>query len=95
MGVHTKDTFHPNAYLQHVKGVKSGLRARTKILSLLDTRSANATTIAKETAMSYDAVRHHLLLLETEGTVRRVGKRPSTWLSTGLGQKRLVTYKVH
>jgi predicted transcriptional regulator len=64
--------------------------ARTKILNVLDNRSADAVAIARSVGMSYDAVRHHLRLLEAEGTVRRVGKRPCSWVLTGLGQKRLV-----
>jgi predicted transcriptional regulator len=86
-----KESYHPNAYLQHVKGVKAGLIARTKILNLLDNQTTDATTIAQSVAMSYVAVMHHLWLLEAEGTVRRVGKRPFSWLLTGLGQKRLVS----
>jgi len=39
--------------------------------------------------MSYAAVIDHLRHLEAEGTVRRVGKRPCSWLVTGTGQKRL------
>lgn len=85
-----KEPYHPNAYLQRVKSVKSGLLARTKILNVLDNRSADAATIARSVGMSCDAVRHHLRLLEAEGTVRRVGKRPFSWVLTGLGQKRLV-----
>jgi predicted ArsR family transcriptional regulator len=86
-----KETYHPNAYLQHVKNVKSGLKARTKILNGLDEQPGSASSIAKNTVATYDAVMHHLRLLETEGTVSRRGKRPFIWLITGLGQKRLVS----
>jgi predicted transcriptional regulator len=70
--------------------VKSGLAARTKVLNVLDKHLADAAAIAQETSMSYGAVMYHLRLLETEGTVCRKGKRPYIWMSTGLGQKRLV-----
>jgi predicted ArsR family transcriptional regulator len=74
-----------------VKNVKSGLKTRTKILEALEKNSSDAATIAKAASLSYGVVMHHLRLLENEGTVNRKGKRPYTWLPTGLGQKRLVT----
>ena len=85
-----KGTYHPKAFLHHVKNVKSGLEARTKILNLLDQQPFSAPTIARNIAMSYDAVLYHLHLLEAEATVSRRGKRPRIWVLTGLGQKRLV-----
>jgi DNA-binding transcriptional ArsR family regulator len=85
-----KEAFHPNAYLHRVKNVKSGLKARTKILDVLEKRGADASSISKEIALSYGAVMHHLRLLENEGTLNRKGKRPYLWLPTGLGQKRLI-----
>lgn len=80
---------HPNAYLTCVRNVRNGLTARTKILVLLDTRCFDAAKIAKETAMSYSVVMHHLRLLKDEGTVERKGNKRYIWLATGLGQKRL------
>jgi predicted transcriptional regulator len=76
--------------LERVKNVKRGLKARTKILTALEKRSSNAAAIAKEKALSYGVVIHHLRLLEKEGIVNRKGKRPHFWVLTGLGQKRLV-----
>jgi predicted transcriptional regulator len=73
-----------------VKNVKSGLKARTRILNALETRESAATAIAKLKSLSYGVVMHHLRLLENEGTVSRKGKRPYIWLLTGLGQKRLL-----
>ncbi len=84
-----RQTYHPNAYLKHVKPVKAGLAARTKILNTLDKQPISAPSIAKHSSISYKAARYHLLLLEAEGTVCRKGKKPSIWLSTGMGQKRL------
>jgi hypothetical protein len=85
-----KETYHPNAYLHHVINVKSGLKARTKILGALEMLPDRAGTIARNSGYSYAAVAHHLRLLEAEERVSRRGKRPCIWLLTGLGQKRLV-----
>ena len=71
--------------------MKSGLKARTKILNVLEKRVSDASSIAKEVDLSYGSVMHHLRLLENEGTVNRRGRRPYLWLLTGLGQKRLVS----
>ena len=73
-----------------MKNVKSGLKARTKTLNVLETHASTATSIAKETSLSYGVILHHLRLLENDGTVYRKGKRPYVWLLTGLGQKRLI-----
>jgi predicted ArsR family transcriptional regulator len=87
-----KESYHPKAYLEHVKSVKNGLVARTKILEVLERNSVAASAIAHDAAISYETVRYHLRLLEADGTVRRVGKkRPCLWHLTGLGQKRLVS----
>lgn len=85
-----RETYHPNAYLENVKNIKLGLRARTRILNLLEKLSADAKTVSKEAEMPYGVVMHHLRLLETEGIVERKGSKPYVWLLTGLGQKRLV-----
>jgi DNA-binding transcriptional ArsR family regulator len=84
------ESFHPNAYLKNVRNVLCGLRARTKILVLLETRYFDASRLAKETAMSYGVVMHHLKLLRAEGIVERKGCGKYVWLATGFGQKRLV-----
>ena len=73
-----------------MKNVKNGLKARTKVLNVLETKASGATTIAESKSLSYRVVMHHLHLLETEGTVSRKGKRPYIWMLTGLGQKRLL-----
>ena len=80
---------HPNAYLEHVRNVSSGVKARTKIMEALESKPCNALKLAKEGSLSYSVVMHHLRLLENEGIVQRTGRRPYYWLSTGLGQKRL------
>ena len=70
--------------------MKSGLKARTKILNVLETQVSAAAAIAEGESLSYGVVMHHLRLLENEGTVNRKGKRPYLWVLTGLGQKRLI-----
>jgi predicted transcriptional regulator len=77
--------------LQQIKNIRNGLKARTVLLNLLETRISDASSIAKETSLSYGVVVHHLKLLERENTVLRKGHRPYVWELTGLGQKRLVT----
>jgi predicted transcriptional regulator len=80
---------HPNAYLKNVRNVKSGLKARSKILETLEKKSPDAPRITKNTGLSYNVVTHHLHLLKNEGIITRNGHRPYSWAATGLGQKRL------
>jgi DNA-binding transcriptional ArsR family regulator len=90
-----KETFHPNAYLASIKNTKLGLRARTKILNVLEKLTGDAHEVAKELAkesgLRYAVTMHHLKLLTAEGIVERKGSRPYVWGLTGLGQKRLET----
>lgn len=85
-----REAYHPNAYLSNIKNIKLGLRARTRILNVLDKNSSDAKTIAREAGMHYGAVVHHLRLLEAEGIIERKHGKPYIWMLTGLGQKRLV-----
>ncbi len=85
-----KEAYHPNAYLTNIKNIKLGLKARTKLLSILDKNSVDAKTISKEAGMHYGVVLHHLRLLEAEGIVERKHTKPHIWALTGLGQKRLL-----
>lgn len=84
-----KEVYHPNAYLVDFRNVKPGLRARTVVLNALESVSADAKTIAKQTGLHYGVAMHHLKLLRARGLVQRKGSRPSVWTLTGLGQKRL------
>ncbi len=86
---HIRDAYHPNAYLQHVKSVKSGLSARTKLLNLLENQPLSTSKLARKAEMSYSSARYHLRLLAVEGRVSARGKRPCVWTLTGFGQKRL------
>lgn len=74
-----------------IKNMKLGLRARTRILDVLEKLSVDAKSIAEDAGMSYGVVMHHLKLLEAEGIVNRKGSKPYVWTLTGLGQKRLAT----
>jgi DNA-binding transcriptional ArsR family regulator len=85
-----KEAYHPKAHLSSIKNIRLGLQARTRILNVLDKRSVDAKTIAKETGMHYGVVMHHLRLLEAEGIIERKQSKPHIWVVTGLGQKRLV-----
>ena len=81
--------WHPNACLEKVRNVPSGLKARTKILEILERQPAEAGWLAAQSSLSYGVVLHHLRLLKDEDIVVRRGRRPYVWASTGLGQKRL------
>lgn len=87
--LHIKQTWHPNACLKNIRNVKSGLSARTKILTLLDAEPHSASKLAKQSNLHYNVVMYHLRLLKSEGTVERRGTNRYIWLKTGLGQKRL------
>jgi len=85
-----KESYHPNAYLEDIKNMKLGLRARTKILIVLEKSAADAAAVARQSGQPYGVVMHHLRLLSAEGIVDRKGRRPYVWSLTGIGQKRLV-----
>lgn len=88
-----KEAYHPNAYLSNIRNIKLGLKARTRLLDVLERLSVDAKTIAKETGMPYGVVMHHLRLLEAEGIVKRKDRKPHTWTLSGLGQKRLTSLR--
>jgi predicted transcriptional regulator len=84
-----REAYHPNAYLSNIKNNRLGLRARTRILNLLEKVSVDAKTISKEAEMHYGVVMHHLRLLKAEALVERKPSKPYIWAVTGKGQKRL------
>jgi predicted transcriptional regulator len=86
-----KETYHPNAHLARIKNTKLGLRARTRVLNVLEKLSGDAKEVAKESGLRYAVIMHHLKLLAAEGIVERKGSRPYVWGLTGMGQKRLET----
>ena len=86
-----RETYHPNAHLENIRNIKRGLKARTRILDVLEKFSADGKTVAQNTELPYGVVMHHLKLLEAENIAHRKGNKPYVWLLTGRGQKRLAT----
>jgi hypothetical protein len=84
-----KETYHPNAYLVSIRNMKQGLRARTKILNVLEKSSGDAKAVSRESGLPYGVAMHHLKLLAAETILERKGVRPYIWALTGMGQKRL------
>ncbi|MCL2691285.1 MAG: hypothetical protein FWE56_03395 [Candidatus Bathyarchaeota archaeon] len=82
--------FHPNAYLKNVRNVRCGLVARTKILSFLDNQYCTTRELVNKSDLSYNVVIYHLRLLCHDDIVVHKGGRRYVWLSTGVGQTRLV-----
>jgi hypothetical protein len=81
--------YHPKAFLSLKKNIRPGLIARTKVVSFLEEKEANAKTVAHGTTLSYSVVLHHLHALEVENIVVHGGKRSYVWSLTGAGQQRL------
>jgi len=81
---------HPNAFLSLKRNIQPGLSARTKIISVLETRAFTARKISRETGLSYKAVLYHLHFLEAEKIVHHRGRRSYVWKLTGAGQQKLV-----
>jgi predicted transcriptional regulator len=81
---------HPNAYLKNVRNVRCGLVARTKILLVLDKQYCGTGELVNKTGLSYNVVMYHLRLLWRESIVEHKGGRRYVWLSTGIGQTRLI-----
>jgi predicted transcriptional regulator len=84
-----KEAYHPKAYLSNIKNIRLGLRARTRILNVLDKGPIDAKGISIKTGMHYRVVTHHLRLLGVEGIIESKQGKPHIWSLTGLGQKRL------
>jgi predicted transcriptional regulator len=82
--------FHQNAYLKNVRNVRCGLEARTKILMLLDSQCCSSGELVNKTLLSYNVVLYHLRLLCREGIVGHKGGKRYIWLTTGIGQTRLI-----
>ncbi|MDR2708088.1 MAG: winged helix-turn-helix domain-containing protein [Nitrososphaerota archaeon] len=83
-------TLHPNAYLKKIRNVRCGLKARTKILFLLDVNFCSASELSHKTGFSYNVVMHHLRLMYREGIVEHKGSKRYVWGLTGVGQTRLI-----
>ena len=85
-------TLHPKAYLTSKRNVKAGLIARTKILLALERGTKKVSSLASETALSYDCVAYHLNVMRKDRLVDRTAeKRPFIWGVTPFGQQKLPT----
>ena len=51
---------HPKAYLATKRNVKAGLKARSKILFVLEEAKRSAPHIAKRSGLGYECVTYHL-----------------------------------
>jgi len=81
---------HPKAYLATKRNVKAGLKARSKILFILEDAKRDASDISKRSGLGYDCVTYHLKSLKKERLVERSRRRPYFWVLTMYGQQRLV-----
>jgi len=85
-----KASFHPKAFLKHKQNKRSGLAARSRILSVLENQSRDIKGIMMETGLKYAIILYHLHLLEAEKIIaRKSNKKPNIWELTGVGQKQL------
>jgi predicted transcriptional regulator len=85
-----KISYNPNAYLTHRRNVRLGLVARTRVLDVVKNKELTIKEIRQATGLKFGVVLYHLKLLENEQIVQRKGgKKPYSWMLTGLGQKRL------
>jgi len=86
----TKESYHPNAFLERRKNVTRGLKARTKILKVMGRdKPLTVKEVSELAVLSYSSSLHHLRLLEDEQIMKREGKKPYRWKITGRGQKSL------
>jgi predicted transcriptional regulator len=81
---------HPKAYLATKRNVKAGLKARSKILFVLEDAKRGTSDISKRSGLGYDCVTYHLKSLKKERLVERSRQRPYFWALTMYGQQRLV-----
>jgi len=85
----TKAEMHPKAFLATKRNVKAGLRARSKILFVLEEAKRGAVDISKRSGLGYDCVTYHLRSMRRERLVERSKQRPYIWVLTAFGQQRL------
>ena len=84
------ESIHPKAFLTKKRNVKTGLEARSIIISWLERGPEKIREICVESGFSYMKVSYHLRLLVKERLVASIGeKRPYTWSLTEYGQQRL------
>ena len=86
-----KIRYNPNAYLANRRNVRLGLVARTRILDVIEKKESTIKEVRQATGLKFAVVLYHLKLLEEETVVQRKGgKKPYSWMLTGVGQRRLV-----
>jgi predicted transcriptional regulator len=84
-----RNEIHPKAYLATKRNVKAGLRARSKILFVLEQAKRSASDISKRSGLGYDRVMYHLRSMRKEQLVERSRQRPYVWALTRFGQQGL------
>jgi len=80
---------HPKAHLTTKRNVKAGLRARSRILFVLEEMKKPASEVAKASGLGYDCATYHLRSMMKERIVERSKQRPYIWAITRFGQQRL------
>jgi len=80
---------HPKAHLATKRNVKAGLRARSKILFVLEEAKTGASGISKQSGLGYGCITYHLRSMRAERLVERSRQRPYVWALTKFGQQRL------
>ena len=82
---------HPKAFLATKRNVKAGLRARSKILFVLEEAKRGTTDVSKRSGLGYGCIVYHLRSMRKERLVERSKRRPYLWSLTMYGQQRLAT----
>ena len=80
---------HPKAFLATKRNVKAGLRARSKILFVLEEAKRGTTDVSKRSGLGYGCIVYHLRSMRKERLVERSKRRPYLWSLTMYGQQRL------
>ncbi len=80
---------HPKAFLATKRNVKAGLRARSKILFVLEEGKRGTTDVSKRSGLGYGCIVYHLRSMRKERLVERSKRRPYLWSLTMYGQQRL------
>jgi predicted transcriptional regulator len=84
-----RNEMHPKARLATKRNVKAGLRARSKILFVLEEAKRGVSDISKRSGLGYDCVIYHLRSMKKERLIERSKHRPYVWALTMYGQQRL------
>ena len=85
-----QERIEQQAYLRSIRNVTRGLRARSKIVSVVrGNKAQKGQEIARAAGLSYSAAMRHLRRMKAE---RIVEKDKSGWSLTGLGQQAVTEY---